>query len=411
MSQDSSSYNHGRYDLRQQTFCMSMLTCLSFNLTGSVDSITKKFRTSVENVLSNDAARELIGTWKLVWGPVVYADSFVGAKASVNSMFIAAPEAHPEQLVVAIAGTNGNSLMGWMLEDFNVKDKVAWPYGDTSLQPHISKGVAYGLEKMQALAEKDVDSGVAVTAQDFLAANPAVSRIMVTGHSLGGALAGVYSLYLENIRAEWDRSGVTAISCLTTAGQTFGDEDFSKFYGEKLSSVTDRVWNSLDIVPHAFQQDMLLKIPTLYESEIPTQKPIEKLIASLHRETGINQYLHVLPEAEGFPSTFMRLEDIAGEKYKPFVDFIENVTKLVKRANPFGANNIVGSVEYVVLALVQHIFPYFTHFGIDEFIKVMCSPPERQSEAEAELGKRSFWQRLRIFWKRLKSFFSRKRPG
>ncbi|MBE34180.1 MAG: hypothetical protein CMI16_01225 [Opitutaceae bacterium] len=28
-----SKYNHGRYDLRQQTFCLSMLTCLSFNLT------------------------------------------------------------------------------------------------------------------------------------------------------------------------------------------------------------------------------------------------------------------------------------------------------------------------------------------------------------------------------------------
>lgn len=54
-----------------------------------------QFRTTVGNVLNNDAAKELIGTWKLVWGPVVYADAFVGAKTSVNSMFIAVPAAHP----------------------------------------------------------------------------------------------------------------------------------------------------------------------------------------------------------------------------------------------------------------------------------------------------------------------------
>lgn len=342
----------------------------------------KKFRTSVENVLNNDAARELIGTWNLVWGPIVHADAFIGAKTSVNSIFIATPSEHPEQAVIAIAGTNGNSLMGWMLEDFNVKEKYPWPYGTTALKPHITKGVAYGLGKLQGLVEQNTADGTELTVEDFLAANPALTQIMVTGHSLGGALASVYSLYLEDTKAEWDRSGRAAIRCLTTASQVPGDEDFSTYYGERLSNSTCRVWNSMDIVPHAFENGMLAKIPTLFEPQIPSQPRIEKFIANLQRETEGNYYQHILPEVEGFPSSFMKLEDIAGEKYKTFVDFIENVVKLVKKLDPFRSKSITGDVGFVVHALIQHIFPYFNYFNINDFIKIMCSPKTQSSDGK-----------------------------
>ncbi|MEY4484859.1 MAG: hypothetical protein RL693_2311 [Verrucomicrobiota bacterium] len=360
-----------------------MLTCLSFNLTGrSADEITTKYRTLVENVLDDEAARELIGTWKLVWGPVVYADSFIGAKTSVNSVLIASPSEHPEQVIIAIAGTNGNSLMGWMLEDFNVREKYPWPYGTTALKPHISKGIAYGLGKLQGLAEQSPADGPAVTVEDFLTGNPEITQIMVTGHSLGGALASVYSLYLEDTKSDWDTSGQTAINCLTTASQTPGDEDFSTYYGERLSDSTCRVWNSMDIVPHAFEEGMLAKIPAIYEPQIPSQQRIENFIANLQRETEGNLYRHILPEVEGFPSSYMRLDDIAGEKYKTFVDFINNVVNLIKKLDPFRSKSITGDVGFVVHALIQHIFPYFNYFKITEFIKIMCSPTTQSSDGK-----------------------------
>lgn len=375
MNQDPKGYNNGRYDFQQQTFCLSMLTCLSFNLTGySADAITKKFRTLVEDVLNNDAARELIGTWKLVWGPVVYADAFVGAKTPVNSVFIAAPSEHPEQVVIAVAGTNGNSLMGWMLEDFNVREKFPWPYGTTSLKPHISKGIAYGLGKVQALSEQNTVTGREMTVQDYLTANPAITQIMITGHSLGGALASVYALYLEDTKRVWDRSGGSALSCLTTGSQTPGDVDFSNYYGERLSHSTCRVWNALDIVPHAFELEMMARIPTLYAPQIPSQNRIAKYVANLLRETEGNQYRHILPGVEGFPSTYLKLEDIAGDKYKPFIDFMDSVVKLFKRLNPFRSQSLMGDLGFVMHALLQHIFPYFDYFKINEFIKIMCSP-------------------------------------
>ncbi len=405
MSNDAAGYNGGTYDFRQQTFCMSMLTCLSFNLTGrTAENITTRFRTSVENVLNDEAAKALIGNWKLVWGPVIYADAFVGAKASVNSMFIAAPAEHPDQVVVAIAGTNGNSLVGWMIQDFNVKDKVPWPFGSTELKPHLSKGIAFGLEKLLGLAERGADGGAGITARDYLAANPSVTKIMVTGHSLGGALAGVYSLYLDDTRSEWVGSREARLSCLATAGQTPGDADFSRYYGEKLGDVTSRVWNAMDIVPHAYQLETLRKIPAMYVPQIAPQKPVQRLIDNLCRETGANGYVNILPQAESFPSTFLRLEDIAGEKYRVFIDFINNVVRLIRRRNLFRSKDVVGTLDFAAHALIQHIFPYFTHFGIGDFIKIMCDAAARPSEASTRW--RGFADWLRGLWARLRSVFS-----
>jgi Lipase (class 3) len=197
---------------------------------------------------------------------------------------------------------------------------------------------------------------------------------MVTGHSLGGALAPLYSLYLEDTKPGWNASELASIRCLATAGQTPGDEDFSKYYGERLASSTCRVWNSMDIVPHAFQKNTLAEIPALYEPQIPSQKRIEKLITNLQRKTQGMNYLNIMPEVEGFPSSFMTLEDIAGDKYKTFVDLIERVATLVKWTNPFRTKSAIGYIEFVVHALIQHIFPYFNYFKVNEFIAVMNFP-------------------------------------
>lgn len=387
---------------------MSMLTCLSFNLTGgSASAIEQKFKTAVENVLADSAARALIGEWTLVWGPVVYADAFVGAKASVNSLFIAVPKSRPDEAIVAIAGTNGISLMGWMIEDFNVREKVEWPYGGAAFSPHISKGVAYGLGKLQALTET-TGAGKGLTVREFLAANPAIKKVMVTGHSLGGALTSVYGLYLADTRAEWDRAGDVELSCLITAGQTPGDEGFSRHYGQQLGGRTKRVWNSMDIVPYTYQKEMMLRIPTRFEPHISSQRPIVKLISNLHRETGANNYTHVLPDVEGFPSAFMKIEDIAGEKYKVFIDFINNATTLVRRANPFQFKDMSGTLNFAVHALIQHIFPYFTYFKIDEFIKIMCTPRPRPAPVKAAETPTSVWGRWKAFWARFKGRFARR---
>lgn len=381
MSQES-TYNRGRYDLQQQTFCMSMLTCLSFNLTGlTAASVTSKFRTRLTSVLEREDAQALLGKWNLIWGPVVYADSFVGTKTTVNSLFIVSPEEHPEQAIIAIAGTSGTSLIGWMVEDFNVKEKVPWPYGETSLNPQISKGIAFGLSKLLALTYDDGKGGGARTARDFLAANPSLTQLMVTGHSLGGALGAAFSLYLENTRPEWNRDGAAAISCLATAGQTPGDKDFSQFYGELLGANTVRAWHAFDIVPHAFQQEMLLQIPTLYESYLPPVKSVDKFIHNLRAATANDEYTHILPEVGPFPSSFIRIEDLAGDKYKALIDLIEHSAKLVKGLRFLGIPDAVGLVEFVGNGLVQHIFSYVNHFGVDDFIKIMCVPAGSGSNA------------------------------
>ena len=377
MSPNPSGYNNGQYTFQQQTFCMSMLTCLSFNLTGSSETITQRFKASIEEVLQNSTAQGFIGKWKLVWGPVVFADSFFGAKTSVNSMFIAAPESDPEQVVIAIAGTNGSSLVSWVLEDFNVKETVPWPHEHSPLNPRISKGAAYGLDKLMGLSDVNPSDASTMTARDFLMANPWITKVMVTGHSLGGCLSALYSLYLKNTLSDWNSSGTAVISCLTTAGQSSGDQNFSLYYGEQLADRTTRIWNSMDAIPHAFQPTTLAKVPALYEPNIAVPAPVEKLVASLLRETQANNYVNILPEASGFPSSYVGFKNIDQGKYKTFTDIIEAGVDTARRLIPFESDRIMGSIDFLVEALVQHIFPYFDYFEVNDFMVLMNTPLTR----------------------------------
>ncbi len=348
-------YNNGQYDFQQQTFCLSWLTSLSFNLTGSAEEIAKEFKAAMEKVLTDSEIKQLIGTWNIVWGPGVFADSLGGAKKkSLNAMFIAAPETHPEQVVISISGTNGSSLMNWLVEDFNVSEKVPWPYGTSPLNPELSKGIHFGLSKL-----------VDMDARSYLAANPSITQVMVTGHSLGGALSPTYALYLDETRSAWDPSGSTTILCLPTAGQTPGDEGFSKYYDDRLLSTT-RVWNSLDIVPHAFNVATLRQVPTIYEPEIPATQGIETLAGTLQWIVRDLNYLNISPQTEGFPSQLINIDVLAG-KYKPLVEVLEALGKKIENGlSPF-QRDLLGSGVIIIQDLLQHTIAYISHFGIDAF--------------------------------------------
>ena len=144
-------------------------------------------------------------------------------------------------------------------------------------------------------------------ARGYLAANPSITEIMVTGHSLGGAL----SPPTPSILKIPVRSGIlpvrqSSVVCLPP-GQTPGDKEFSKYYNKKLLSTTTRVWNSLDIVPHAFNKKTLGKIPTIYEPEIPATESMEILVATLQWIVRYLYYRNILLQTEGFPSKLIRI--------------------------------------------------------------------------------------------------------
>src|SRR5262249_6813246 len=140
-----------------------------------------------------------------------------------NVMYVAKNTATPPQYVVAIAGTNYNSVWDVLIEDFLVSVQTPWIYGNpaASSAPSISAGTFIGLSILQVLTPGAPMPGANQTLTTFLS-GPSGQPIDVitTGHSLGGALSPVLALFLADTRALWDPAGRATIACEPTAGPT-----------------------------------------------------------------------------------------------------------------------------------------------------------------------------------------------
>jgi hypothetical protein len=237
----------------------------------------------VEKILTPCVRQELEtqpltrGRFDLVWGPAV--SKFVLAEYDDNMMFVVRDLVHPDRLVVAIRGTNPPALLDWLAEDFWVDETVAWerrsipgagnPIGRES-DPRISNGTHVGLEALRYLKphyDPDYDSaGNPVRVRDFLAGEVKKGTRMVTvvGHSLAGALAPTFALWLHDTRTEWDPQVQVQLEVVALAGATPGNADFSAYYNARLGEATKRLHNPFDIVPLAWNEATLATIPGLY---------------------------------------------------------------------------------------------------------------------------------------------------
>jgi hypothetical protein len=123
--------------------------------------------------------------WKLVWHP---------ARANSNHAFVAT-DGH--QWAVAFRGSlmdiSWEALDNWINQDLNILTQVKWPYSSNP-DARISQGAHNAFQNLLAL--KDTVAGNNLLS--FLKENvPAGSRLLLTGHSLGGSLASVFASYLH----------------------------------------------------------------------------------------------------------------------------------------------------------------------------------------------------------------------
>ncbi len=212
--------------------------------------------------------------WKVVWGPTVY--TFDLAILQDNMMFVAQQISQPENYIVAVRGTNGLAMMDWVEEDFRVWQKVDWkiPSGVPHVgTPKISKATEDGIDallnKMTPQSEKL--PGYKIDISTFLKNIAADKKVNITftGHSLGGALAPTLALWFkqsQKIGSNWDPGNNAAVSTIPFAGATAGDGDFKNFFNGQFGSNCQRIHNTHDIVPHAWQTSDLAELPHLYSS-------------------------------------------------------------------------------------------------------------------------------------------------
>lgn len=268
----------GSYNLIQKTFALSMAANLVASETGSADALAASLKDKVNAYLKKH--RALIGDWTIVWDPVVFGNSWSNVtpnpdvSVADNAMYVARQvDGTTERYVVAIAATNFQSMYDWMVEDLQTNRMTTlWAGG-----PMVSQGTATGVQRLL-----DMKNG-GISLHDFLSSAIAdinsrnnQSQLIITGHSLAGALSPALALYLQGQGwiDQWDERLV-----LPTAGPTPGDQSFqtqfdTAFAATPEPSVTDAnfpvqtwntlFWNSNDVVPHAWTWEDLGALPMLY---------------------------------------------------------------------------------------------------------------------------------------------------
>jgi hypothetical protein len=260
-----------------------------------------------------------IGQWEVAWGPVVVQHNTT--EYAINAMYLAESKGEPGTYVLGIAGTNPSSLFDWVVEDALVSVQVPWIYGLISApDAKIALGTAIGLAILQNAAPGSGIPGTGTTVLEFLRDIPHKQgmKLVVSGHSLGGALSPTLALWLHDVRILWDLLGEVALSTMPTAGPTAGNSAFAAYSDSKLSIT--RFANAIDVVPHAWQASDLAEIPTLYVPYIEPDDAINDLVALAERISKNGDYTQLVGDTGWFP--FDVQQNLISEFLPAVVNFI-----------------------------------------------------------------------------------------
>ncbi len=302
--------NNPTLDVYQQVFAMACIVGRAAGYNGPESVLQQQLQKDLSFYLSDvppliptqaasvadSSVTPVLGNWKLVWGPAVLEEVINGVPTGVadNSLFVAqcdavafpgSPKVMPAY-VVAIAGTNPDSLYDWGDEDFSVSTVVNWntydpsdftpsPYVEGT--PFISKGTATGIQNLLGMFSPDTAAAPGTSLEQFLAdAQPQPdTAVIFCGHSLGGALSPTLALYLKQ-KNDLDAFALTLV--YPTAGPTPGEANFAELFNTTFPALPSgwepqplpyqswntMHWNSIDVVPHAWDLPDLLKVAKIY---------------------------------------------------------------------------------------------------------------------------------------------------
>ena len=222
--------------------------------------------------------------WQVIWGPARFSFAILdpNGRHIDNAVFVAR-DGTTGDYVVAIAGTDLRSLPDWIFEDFMVGATVPWLF-ETGVTPtpRISLATFTGLTVLLNLSQPCPElPGQGQKLLPFLASIPKDQPINLytTGHSLGGALSPTLALALQDRRSDWDPTEMATVLPYAFAGPTPGDSAFAAYFASRFPNGLQRLWNKLDVVPHAWDVAHLQEIPDLYGT--PAMADMQKLVNGL----------------------------------------------------------------------------------------------------------------------------------
>lgn len=198
--------------------------------------------------------------WSLLWE---------SAELNGNHAFVAGKG---KEAALAIRGSllgfSEAALQNWIYQDLHVATQENWPYAGDSVKASISTGSYNGWQNLQQLKDK-TGKGLLYPLLDSLLRNG--TRLLITGHSLGGNLASVYGSWLWARQQETGAGGSDHINIITFGAPAAGNADFARDFNHKFPGSL-RIENEYDIVPKFPVPEGFGKLGNLFSDSLAARR-------------------------------------------------------------------------------------------------------------------------------------------
>jgi lipase (class 3) len=195
-----------------------------------------------------DTSIATAGAWKAIW---------VGlSKDGANMSYIAQNES-ANQFALCIRGTDFDIQVD-KDEDDDVGQTASFAQ-QAGAPATISQGAMEAFTELTGPVYSNDKTTLAQKIEALANGNPG-AQFFITGHSLGGCMATVLALYLQNLARGWQQK--VSFQVYTFAAPTAGLEDFATLFARTFAQSSWRVFNVWDVVPHAWQS--MANVETFY---------------------------------------------------------------------------------------------------------------------------------------------------
>lgn len=210
-----------------------------------------------DNILSRLNGSKVGGGYGVVWGPALVLDDDSDKYAA--HITVALMGGKNNDIVIVTSGTNPDSEKN-ALDNLTIVPMVPLQniISGCPASANIAQGTDWGVNAILNTPSSFDSQG---TLSDFIAKIQNGTTVRMVGHSMGGALMSVLTLYFKSKFPQIN------FYCETFAAPTAGDGAFAFYFNQQMAGNALRVFNTLDVVPMAWCATSLDAAMTLYDTK------------------------------------------------------------------------------------------------------------------------------------------------